>query len=81
MLLYQNQGLERWFSNLSVHWNHPGVSKDIDACVLSPKDCDLIIWGMILALCIYLSYLLNFGGEKAGSNWKEKMGDFNITNK
>lgn len=30
---------------------------------------------------MYLSYLLNFGDETAGGNWKEKVKDFNITNR
>ena len=56
------------FSNLVAHWNHPAVSKDIEACVSSPRDCDLIILCMIVVLCIYLSYLLDFGGERASGN-------------
>lgn len=73
-------GSEHWFSSWSARWNHAGVSKDTDACVSSPRDCDLIILSMIVVLCVCLSYLLNFGGERAGGNWKE-VGTFDMTNK
>lgn len=53
MLLYQEQGLEHWFSNLSAPRNHPGVSKDIDVCVSLPRESDLIVLVMTRALGIF----------------------------